>query len=135
MQDRAKGNMSLTFLCPLKWCSSLKYTISCTVPIAQVRQDTYLISRRHRFVKIRYRDDSTDENRFTRNSQRACLGVDVGDFFDRTPFTRFPVSRCNDAAVGTLTELLDEVVLGVDKKCRIERGEAMSLYRLHRGRQ
>jgi hypothetical protein len=129
MQDRAK-DISLTFLCPLKWCSSLKHTISCTVPIAQVRQDTHLISRRHRFVKILY---STDENRFTLNNQRACLGADAGDFFDRTSFARFPVSRCNDTAVGTLTELLDEVVLGIDEKCRFERGEAMSLH--HRGRQ
>ena len=98
-----------------------------------VRQDTYLISRRHRFVKILYRDARTDENAFTRSSQSACLGVDAGDLFDRTLFARSPVSRCNDAAVGTLTEFLDEVVRGVDKKCRIEGGEAVSLH--HRGRQ
>jgi len=74
-----------------------------------------------------------DEDAFTQNCQLSCLGVDVGDFFDRTPFARSPVSGGNNAAIGTLTELLDELVLGVDDKGRVKRAKAMSLH--YRGRQ
>ena len=33
-----------------------------------------------------------DEDAFMQNCQWSRLGVDVGDFFDRTPFARSPVS-------------------------------------------
>lgn len=41
--------------------------------------------------------------------------------------------RGNDAAIGTLTEFLDELVLGVDDEGRVERAETVSLH--DRGRQ
>ena len=65
--------------------------------------------------------------------KRLCLGVDISDFLDRTSFARSSVSRCNDAAVGTLTEFLDELVLCIDNERRVERVEAMSWQ--HRGCQ
>ena len=68
----------------------------------------------------------------TGNYQRACLGVDVGDFFDRTPFARSLVSRGNDAAICTLAEFLDELVLGVDDEGGVERAEAVPLDHLGR---
>lgn len=72
---------------------------------------------------------NADEHALDRDCQGAHLGVDVGDFFDRTPLARSPVSRSNDATIGALTELLDELILGIDDEGRVERVETMS--RLH----
>ena len=60
--------------------------------------------------------------------KKANLGVDVGDFLNRTTLPRATVLRGNDASVCALAELLDELVLGVDDEGRVEGGEGVSLH-------
>lgn len=43
-----------------------------------------------------------------------CLGVNVGDLFDRTSFAGLAMFGSHNATVCTLTELLHEGVLRVD---------------------
>lgn len=38
------------------------------------------------------------------------------------------MSSGDDAAICTLTQLLDELVLCIDNECRVERGKTMSLH-------
>ena len=124
MQDRAKGSLSLTFLCPLKWCSNLQvhYQLHCSDHSGTPKHLPDL-------AKASFRQDTLQGRMRVypgETVKRLCLGVDVSDFLDRTSFARSSVSRCNDAAVGTLTEFLDELVLCIDNERRVERVEAMS---------
>ena len=57
------------------------------------------------------------------------LGVDVGDFLDRTTLSRSAMFGGDDATIGTLAEFFDELVLGVDYEGRVEGGERVSLHR------
>jgi len=56
------------------------------------------------------------------------LCVDVRYFLDRAPFPRAPVLSGYDAAVSALSEFLDELVLRVDNKGRVQSGETVSLH-------
>ena len=56
------------------------------------------------------------------------LSVDVGDFLDRTTLSRSTMFSGDDASVGTLAELFDELVLSINDECRVEGGECMSLH-------
>lgn len=51
---------------------------------------------------------------------KAHLCIDTGDFLDRASLPSAFVFRGNDAAVGTLSELLDELVLAVDDERLIQ---------------
>lgn len=58
----------------------------------------------------------------------AYLGVDVRDFLYRTSFARSAVSRSNDAAISTLAQLLDELILRINDERRVEGGESVPLH-------
>ena len=60
--------------------------------------------------------------------KKANLGVDVGNFLNRTTLPRATVLRGNDASVCSLAELLDELVLGVDDEGGVERCERVPLH-------
>ena len=62
--------------------------------------------------------------------KKANLGVDVGNFLNRTTLPRATVLRGNDASVCALAELLDELVLGVDDEGRVEGAEGVPLHDL-----
>ena len=63
-----------------------------------------------------------------RQRSRTHLCVDVRYLLDRAPFPRAPVLSGYDAAVSALPELLDELVLRVDNKGRVQSGETVSLH-------
>jgi len=56
------------------------------------------------------------------------LCVDVRDFLDGAPFARTAMSGGYDTSISALAEFLDELVLGIDDKIRVQCSEAMSLH-------
>ena len=57
------------------------------------------------------------------------LSIDVGDFLDRTTFSRSTMFSGDDTSVGTLAEFFDELVLGIDNERRVKGGKRVSLHR------
>jgi len=55
----------------------------------------------------------------------SLLRVDVRDLLDSTFPARALMLDGNGGAVGTLSKLLDELVLRVDDECRVESGESV----------
>ena len=62
------------------------------------------------------------------NAHNTHLCIDVRYLLDRATFPRAPVFGGNDAAISALTEFLDELVLGIDNKHRVESIETVSLH-------
>ncbi len=56
------------------------------------------------------------------------LCVDIRYLLDSATFSRAPVLRGNDAAISALSKFLDELVLGVDNKSRVQSVETVSLH-------
>ena len=57
------------------------------------------------------------------------LCVDVGDLLNRAAFAGAEVLGGDDAAVGTLAELLDKLIFGIDDEGGVERLEGVPLHR------
>ena len=92
---------------------------------AEIGSRTHLISRRHLLVRIRC--DQCERER-GKGAGRTDLCVDVGDPLDCTTLARSAVFGGDDAAVRTLAELLDELVLGVDDEGGVEGLEGVPLH-------
>ncbi len=56
------------------------------------------------------------------------LGVDICDLLDSTPLSRPAMLRSDDAPIRALSELLDELILGVDDERRVESLERVALH-------
>ncbi len=59
---------------------------------------------------------------------RSHLCVDICDLFDCAAIAGAPVLCGNDTTIGTLAELLDELIFRVDHEGGIESGEGMPLH-------
>ena len=112
--------------------------------ITHAGQVPYLISRRHRFVRILWLKEHDDRQYYdlhlhsssatqgTKSTIRqiAHLCVDVCDLFDCAAIAGAPVLCGYDTTVGTLAEFLDELIFRVDYEGGIESGERVSLHGL-----
>ena len=63
-----------------------------------------------------------------RTRTRTHLCVDIRYLLDRAAVPRAPVLRGNDAAISALAKFLDELVLRVDKKGRVQSIKTVSLH-------
>jgi hypothetical protein len=81
-----------------------------------------IVSERHN-VKNRQASQNICRGRVVR-----YLRIDVRYLLDRAAFARAPVLRGHDAAISALSEFLDELVLRVDDKGRVQSGEAVPLH-------
>lgn len=59
---------------------------------------------------------------------RTHFCIDIRYLLDRATFPRAPVLGSNDAAISALAEFLDELVLRVDDKSRVQSIEAVPLH-------
>ena len=84
------------------------------------------ISRKHRFVKMRWRGDLSVHA--VDHALATHLRVDVRDFLNRAPISRPAMRGGDDAPVRALPELLDELILGVDDEGGVEGGEGVPLH-------
>ena len=91
------------------------------------RARTYLISRKHRLVKILWRRTRGHEKDRERE-EKAHLGVDIRDLLNGTTLARSTMFRGDDAAVRTLAKFFDELIFRINDECGVERGEGVTLH-------
>ncbi|CAG8731029.1 7402_t:CDS:2, partial [Acaulospora colombiana] len=108
---------------------------SAAIPYVIPSQETYLISLRHRLVRIfcvkmvSHPDRETSnpppsaQGRARLHGGRTHLGTDIRNLFDRAALSGTPVLCSDDETVGALAEFLVERIILIDDERLLERSE------------
>ena len=73
-------------------------------------------------------DNRMREDALQTYEAKTYLCVDIGDLLNGAALAGATMFCSNNAAIRALTQLLHELVLGVDDECRVEGGEGVSLH-------